>query len=404
MPPLPLVQQTVVTVNKAAKVGIDDPPENAPASSAAVVSQDDVDQARLKVHKNPQQDQVKQTNIRSTNHTLKKRENELFELLKDVGGVLEDTYALTREHQAWLRRSLNLDSSASVPSCDRRTLTQAVNNLEHRGEVKKLVVEVTGRSGVPRQVRLIHLPHLTTSSPEMVKFLNTLKTAPTIDMRHRYVEGDAASAVAAAFRWSHKRSLPEVDGVDERAPKRLRLSDRYSKTKDKKEKIKAEREERRRQKAAEQLAMKAQKMVARKERDWKTALDRFRKENRIDEIQEDVTLVNIKRTFMSTGGMRPEDFESEMHALLQRQMEREAALQGVHLSRPPFSSFARHRPAKVIRVPQAQVAALPGVSPAPATAITRGEDCRKPTLSSFLLQYAHVVFGCARIRWPSETY
>lgn len=317
----------------------------------------------------PRRKLAKTTSATRSNHTIRMRETEMMETLISAGGVLEDAQSLTREHQSWIRKSLKKGPDEVVPMCDRRTLIQAVNNLEHRGEVKRLIAEVTGKSGVPRQVRLIHLPHLNTSSPEMVQFLNTLKTAPSVPLRRTLIEGDTASAVASAFRTAYKRSHADSSSYD--LPLLNPTSKKRRKLDSEPDPAAEEKERQRQQKAAEKIAAKAQRMFQRKEADWKKALERFRTENNVDIIEEDIALFNLKRAFIGPGSISPQTFESEMHMLVQRQIERAEAAERIQVRKPSFSRPERQR-SRVPAVPQSEMSALPGVQPAPATISTNG--------------------------------
>lgn len=119
--------------------------------------------------------------------------------IQDAGGVIEETPVLIRAHVSYLKKIKNLPNDAKVPTCDKKTMTQTLNGLEYRGLIRRLTVEVSGKTGVPRQQKMVHLPHVTMKSPEMIAFLRTLRTAPAVDYNKPLLEGHNTSAVAAVF-------------------------------------------------------------------------------------------------------------------------------------------------------------------------------------------------------------
>lgn len=284
-------------------------------------------------------------------HAAKVRENEVFATLTDAGGVVEDNGVLIRHHQAFMRKTRNLPNDASVPALDRRTLSQALNGLEDRGLIRRLIVEVSGKTGVPRQLKLVHLAGLQTSSHEMVKFFKTLRTAPAVELRKPLVKQDAVSAVAAVFRPGYQQDISQEEGT---GPFKRRRPNKKQIRQEEKQRITAVR-----------LAQKATDMFARREKDWNTAIGRFCREKGIDGFESDVALFNIKRAFMGPGSIPKHELETELSLLLQRQRGRAEALAGVGPPKPQIARWRRPPPTQLARPPTGKVS-FPAVQPAPS--------------------------------------
>ncbi|KAJ7785880.1 hypothetical protein B0H16DRAFT_1488336 [Mycena metata] len=91
-----------------------------------------------------------------------RRENELYRVLQELGGILNtQTKDVFDAHQALLTTLAQAGETTSAPAgtrLDRRTATMAFNNMELRGKVKQLKTTITTLTGLTRSANLVYLP------------------------------------------------------------------------------------------------------------------------------------------------------------------------------------------------------------------------------------------------------
>ncbi|CAK5265268.1 unnamed protein product [Mycena citricolor] len=101
---------------------------------------------------------------RRVNVSSLRRQNELFRVLQECGGILNlYTKEVYDDHQALLTTlSRNGEPTSAPPGTrlDRRTAVTAFNDLESRGKVKQLKATAISSSGTQRLTSLVYLPEM----------------------------------------------------------------------------------------------------------------------------------------------------------------------------------------------------------------------------------------------------
>ncbi|KAJ7042665.1 hypothetical protein C8F04DRAFT_1390618 [Mycena alexandri] len=102
-----------------------------------------------------------------------RRENELYRVLQELGGILNtQTKDVFDAHQALLTTLAQAGEMTSAPAgtrLDRRTATTAFNNMELRGKVKQLKTTISSITGLTRSANLVYLPD--TEEAKLTAFL-----------------------------------------------------------------------------------------------------------------------------------------------------------------------------------------------------------------------------------------
>ncbi|KAF7340022.1 B-block-TFIIIC domain-containing protein [Mycena venus] len=93
-----------------------------------------------------------------------RRENELFRVLEDLGGIVNTQVKEVYDaHQALLITMAKAGETTSAPPgtrLDRRTANAAFNNMELRGKVKQLKTTVSSATGLNRPANIVYFPDI----------------------------------------------------------------------------------------------------------------------------------------------------------------------------------------------------------------------------------------------------
>lgn len=91
-----------------------------------------------------------------------RRENELYRVVEDFGGIVNiQTKEFYQAHSALLETLAQAGEPTSAPvgtRTDKRTVTATFNGLERRGRIKQLKTSVITHTGVSRPACIVHLP------------------------------------------------------------------------------------------------------------------------------------------------------------------------------------------------------------------------------------------------------
>ncbi|KAF8649735.1 hypothetical protein AX16_005506 [Volvariella volvacea WC 439] len=118
----------------------------------------------------------KQTDRGKVNVSHLRRENELYKVIENHGGIINiQTKEIYEAHSALIEKLAQAGEPTSAPvgtKTDKRTIAGTFNSLERRGKVKQLRTSVTTYTGVQKPACIVYLP--TISQEQLNEFLAEL--------------------------------------------------------------------------------------------------------------------------------------------------------------------------------------------------------------------------------------
>lgn len=144
------------------------------------------------------------------NLTTLNREQQLLEAIRYAGGIAEKTQDLAKA----VRDLAGPQQVSAANPMDSRTLNTTLWALETRGEIRMTTVMVPDAIGTPVRRSVVYLASIALDSPEMINWLEDLRTrdnilqdkAPTVPIRKPNV-GDGSLPNTSAARKEFKRAL-----------------------------------------------------------------------------------------------------------------------------------------------------------------------------------------------------
>jgi len=125
------------------------PPEQEPSPAPALAKTTEVHESKKNVVAKP-------------NVSHLRRENELYRVVENMGGIVNiQTKEFFEEHMALLESMAKAGEATSAPigtRTDKRTAATTFNNMERRGRIKQLKTAVMTHTGVRRPACIIYLP------------------------------------------------------------------------------------------------------------------------------------------------------------------------------------------------------------------------------------------------------
>ncbi|KAG6919586.1 hypothetical protein DXG01_004250 [Tephrocybe rancida] len=122
----------------------------------------DVQMLSLASEKNRSEEENRQAKGTRVNVSHLRRENELFRVVENMGGIVNiQTKDFFEEHIALLEVMMKAGEPTSAPAgtrTDKRTAVSTFNNLEKRGRIKQLKTSVMTHTGVQRPACIVYLP------------------------------------------------------------------------------------------------------------------------------------------------------------------------------------------------------------------------------------------------------
>lgn len=127
-----------------------------------------------------------------TNLTSIRRENDILDLIRSSGGILECSLEIDKLHRERIA-ALNPSTASSQTRMDRRTIDSAVASLERKGQIRQ--IGIVAPDSLHRQTRrqLLIASEIPLDSPQVTRYIH--------DLQQKAMTSEAAT-------WSHRKTLP----------------------------------------------------------------------------------------------------------------------------------------------------------------------------------------------------